>query len=68
LSNHKTANCLAIRKTPFKAPAPVTAFFSKGARTHKDPPVFVSTGKGCSEKVKRSSNTENRFSKLETGF
>jgi hypothetical protein len=53
LSNLKTANCLATGETPFKAQAPVTAFFSKGARTHKDHPVFVLTGKGCSEKVKK---------------
>jgi hypothetical protein len=39
--NFKTANCLATGKTPFKAQAPVTAFFSMGARTHKDPTVFV---------------------------
>jgi hypothetical protein len=41
LSNFKIANCLATEKIPFKAQAPVIAFFSKGARTFKDRLFFV---------------------------
>jgi hypothetical protein len=38
----KTANCLATGKTPFKAQAPVTAFFSMGARKHIKIRLFLS--------------------------
>jgi hypothetical protein len=61
LYNFKTADCMATEEISFKATVPVIAFFSTGAGTHKDRLFLSQNRRGCSEKVKRSSNTENIF-------
>jgi hypothetical protein len=62
LSNLKTADCLATEEISFKAWAPVTAFFSKGARTSKTHLTSVfKLDELFRERLNRSSDTENFF-------